>query len=504
MGHDTEGTEKPDKVAFNLMMWLRHFTDFDGLTPEEAYAYVFEAYDPGKSPITFKEDVAPGLIENIGLYRDGVAFLGLLKAQQPLKLTQKGNLPVASCRKLVEMNVVGSEADWFATGRARREQDCHRVHLINILCQMAGLTRKVRGNLRLTKHADSYLVGNRSLEIYKRLFLAYVTRFNWGYEDLYPEAGSIQAGSGFSIYLVSKYGDEPAEIGLYADKFAAAFPFVIDRFPGNSFQSPQEQFVRCYYLRTFERFLCRFGLVDARVDETGEDGAATIVKSDLFDNLMLLSRGPDRKASPARPGERKSRSGQVYQFKITLRGIKPSIWRRIQVPSTYTFWDLHVAIQDAMGWRDCHLHEFVIQDLESGREVALGIRDSEFLDFRPMLVGWQHKISHWFSSEMRKALYAYDFGDGWEHDIRLERILPRDPEVEYPKCLDGERACPPEDVGGPWGYHHFLKVLADPSDPEHQEALDWLGGEFDPAHFDLGEVRFDNPRERLKSLGELP
>ncbi len=130
----------------------------------------------------------------------------------------------------------------------------------------------------------------------------------------------------------------------------------------------------------------------------------------------------------------KKKFDQVYQFKITLRDIKPPIWRRIQVPETYTFWDLHVAIQDAMGWSDYHLHEFEMVNSSTDLKVNIGIPDEDF--GREILPGWKQKIADYFSVENRSADYTYDFGDNWEHIIKLEKILPRDKNVDYPICID--------------------------------------------------------------------
>ena len=187
---------------------------------------------------------------------------------------------------------------------------------------------------------------------------------------------------------------------------------------------------------------------------------------------------------------------QAYQFKITLKDIKPSIWRRIQVRETYTFWGLHVAIQDAMGWQDYHLHAFELLDPIMKMKVTIGIRegplDAEFLP------GVQLRIADYFSMENRLAKYEYDFGDGWVHEIRLEQILPRKEGVDYPICIAGKRACPPEDCGGVWGYESLLEAIRDESHEEHERMLEWLGGEFDPEYFDPDEVSIDDADARLK------
>lgn len=176
----------------------------------------------------------------------------------------------------------------------------------------------------------------------------------------------------------------------------------------------------------------------------------------------------------------------VYQFKITLEGIRPAIWRRIQIPDTYTFGDFHCAIQQAMGWEECHLHQFMIKNPKTGEEER--IASADVLEDDCVVEEEENLISSYFSLENKRALYEYDFGDGWEHKILLEKILPLDPDKTYPICLAGERACPPEDCGGIWGYENILEVLSDPNHPNREERLEWIGGDFDPEAFDPESV----------------
>ena len=188
---------------------------------------------------------------------------------------------------------------------------------------------------------------------------------------------------------------------------------------------------------------------------------------------------------------------QVYQFKITLKDIRPPIWRRIQVPEIYSFWDLYVGIQDAMGWLDYHLHEFEMVNSSTGIKRIIGIPGDE--DFgREILPGWEQKIADCFSMQNRLANYTYDFGDDWEHIIKLEKILPRDKNISYPVCIDGKRASPPEDCGGIWGYENFLEIINNPTHEEYAETIEWAGGKFDSEHFDAKKIEFDNPDKRRK------
>lgn len=190
------------------------------------------------------------------------------------------------------------------------------------------------------------------------------------------------------------------------------------------------------------------------------------------------------------------RVGYVHQFLIILANTEPLVWRRIQVPEDYSFWDLHVAIQDAMGWLDYHLHEFTASDLRRGTVLRLGIPDDEFPNERPCLPDWQVAISEHFDERAPPALYLYDFGDDWRHAIIYEGMQSADATVSYPRCIAGARACPPEDCSGVNGFAELLVALADASHPEHAEIRQWVGKDYDPAVFDPGGAHFDNPRER--------
>jgi len=170
---------------------------------------------------------------------------------------------------------------------------------------------------------------------------------------------------------------------------------------------------------------------------------------------------------------------KIYQLKITLRDMRPSIWRRVQVRSDVTLAKLHRIVQTAMGWYDSHLHQFIVGDTYYG---VPSIDDlSEVEDER------KKRLGQLLSKPQRRITYEYDFGDGWEHEILLEKILPPEPGVRYPRCIGGARACPPEDCGGTGGYENFLAAIRDPGHEEHEEMLEWIGGEFDPEEFDLDE-----------------
>jgi hypothetical protein len=177
-----------------------------------------------------------------------------------------------------------------------------------------------------------------------------------------------------------------------------------------------------------------------------------------------------------------TKSTKIYQLKIVLQGSKPPIWRRVLVKSNITLDVLHEMIQAVMGWYNVHLHQFdVYGTFYSSPAFQLEETEDES----------RIKLDRVLTQPRDKFTYEYDFGDGWEHQIVLEKILPVEPRTLYPVCIKGKRNCPPEDIGGIWSYQHFLAVLQDPNHPQHAESLEqleWIGGDFDPEEFDLTEI----------------
>jgi hypothetical protein len=179
-------------------------------------------------------------------------------------------------------------------------------------------------------------------------------------------------------------------------------------------------------------------------------------------------------------GRRVGAKTRVFQLKIQLREVRPPVWRRVLVPGEMTLAELHEVMQTAMGWSNSHLHEFEVEG------VQYGVPDSDWgLDE----VADESRVKLFrVAREDARLRYAYDFGDGWQHDITVEKVLSPQPGTRYPCCIAGRRACPPEDVGGPWGYQDFLAAVEDPGHDEHEHWVEWVGGGFDPAEFDLAAV----------------
>jgi hypothetical protein len=167
---------------------------------------------------------------------------------------------------------------------------------------------------------------------------------------------------------------------------------------------------------------------------------------------------------------------RIFQLKIQLREVRPPVWRRVLVPGEVDLGELHAVLQTAMGWSNSHLHEFEVDD------DRYGVPDPDWGE----RVADESKVRLFrVAREGSRLRYLYDFGDGWEHDVTVEKVLDPQPGTRYPCCVGGRRACPPEDVGGPPGYEQFLAAVGDPGHAEHEYWTEWTGGDFDPAAFDV-------------------
>ena len=204
---------------------------------------------------------------------------------------------------------------------------------------------------------------------------------------------------------------------------------------------------------------------------------------------------------------------RIHVLRIQLRNTKPPVWRKVAVPSDITLGLLHDVIQIAMGWEDCHLHQFILRNAgprPSVDAIRLAIDQGNLTGvFLAQMRG--ERVFVPMSNEFgdldmdgededtvtldevcptvkSKIVYEYDFGDGWEHGIEVQKIIEPKKGVAYPVCMSGKLACPPDDCGGVWGYYDMLAAIADPKHEEHEEIVEWLGDDFDPERFDIDEV----------------
>lgn len=221
------------------------------------------------------------------------------------------------------------------------------------------------------------------------------------------------------------------------------------------------------------------------VPETARDKSSNLLEGmtgqldRAIDDLAnrLLQEAPKPGAAPA--------GGGIYQLKVSLKGAKPPIWRRILVPAGTELDDLHCIIQAAMGWEGCHLHQF-----KQGNTFYQPDPEDDFMGFGGFETEDSDgvRVGDLLRKEKQKIVYEYDFGDSWQHEILFEKIVAPDEGRTYPVCIKGMRACPPEDCGGLWGYYNLLEILDDPKCDEYEQMLGWVGGKIDPEAFDLEEA----------------
>ncbi|HEX9731272.1 MAG TPA: plasmid pRiA4b ORF-3 family protein [Thermoanaerobaculia bacterium] len=190
---------------------------------------------------------------------------------------------------------------------------------------------------------------------------------------------------------------------------------------------------------------------------------------------------------------------EILVFHVRLEEIFPAIWRRLELRREWTFWNLHCAIQDAMPWEDRHLHEF--QFPAGDDDARIGIPNDDYPGEEKVLPSWETPLREWFVATSNQCRYHYDFGDDWIHTVTLESRRPAEPGGRYPRCTAGERRCPPEDVGGPFGYQHFLEAMLDPGHEDHAQFRDWIGMDWDPERFSPDEVTFSVASRRLRRAG---
>ena len=173
----------------------------------------------------------------------------------------------------------------------------------------------------------------------------------------------------------------------------------------------------------------------------------------------------------------------IYQMKVLLAYSKPPIWRRLHVDGSSSLSQLHWFIQISMGWTNSHLHQFIID--REYYSVPHPFDDGLDLDNHDSN---QYSLEQLITTEGDKFVYEYDFGDSWTHLIEVEKIFQSEDDSFYPKCVKGRMACPPEDVGGIYGYYNFVEALNDKKHPEHEMYMDWYGDSFDTKAFDINEV----------------
>lgn len=374
------------------------------------------------------------LIETVG---DGVA------------LTAAGYLrPAMVTEAMIEL---GWTEQWI--GKQNREDQTLPVLSLRESAQRAGLLRKVKGRLLVTKNG-------------KRLAQDPVDLW-WHVVRHLPDAedqGQRQLGV---LYLLQVAAGRPEDIPL----LAAGWDILGWRRSNGGRLTENDTRYASYEVRGN---LQRLGVLPR--PEYGVEPRPPGPAAVRAARAALVGR-----EAPAPAAAATVEPAAGVQLKITLSGTQPPIWRRIEVPADYSLVQLDAVIQIAMGWDNSHLHRFEIGGVTYSYQLEEDPwSDQQFGDEFGRTVGEATR-------RRRKFHYEYDFGDGWRHEIQIEKRT-RDQPVSGPRLLDGARACPPEDCGGVWGYANLVEAVGDPKHPEHEDLLDWVGGSFDPAVFDREQV----------------
>jgi hypothetical protein len=369
----------------------------------------------------------------------------LARVGDGLRLTQAGRLPPAVVEEV--MRALGWDAGWI--GKMNREDQTYPVQELRELARRMGLLRTRRGVLLPTA------VGRRLAEDPAGLW--------WHLADRLPPARTEVERLAGVLFLLAVAAGRARPHALVAEGLSVLG--LVDAATGR----PPDEMDAVGLARDTWGVFRQLGLLPRRSRDDASPGPAAV----QFARAAL--RGRDTAGQPVAPPPRLAgRGGEAVELTVVLRDTEPVVWRRIVVPTSLTLRQLHAVLQTAMGWEDYHLHLFDVRGVLYGDVEEF---PGEIGDEETFTVGDAAAVAGTWR-------YQYDFGDGWDQDIRVGQRLAS-VGLGTPHCVDGARACPPEDCGGAPGYEHLLAVLADPADPEHAELLEWVGGEFDPDAFDV-------------------
>lgn len=399
-----------------------------------------------------------------GQIRSFLAWLG-----EGRKLTQTGRIGLADARYLVEFLGTGDRIDPEIGGRVFKTKSSEELPYLTKIVEWAKAARLVRVTgtrlVPVKKNAD---LADRPLDLVLAMLAAY------------PKLGK-------SLFPRNMW--RPSIVG---DEFTHISGELLTVLLGVSGPCPLTTLSDTAYDEIAARYVLN-GLTDRQHDSLRRTIAVdvTIAMSALHIlGVVVLDRGADH--DPAEDSAELTALGRyairrvrgmaqagdpVLQVRMTLMDVDdPPVWRQVLIPAAYPLDRVHAVIQAAMGWQNCHMHAFRLGD------VSYGLPDPDdvlgFLDERKSRLGD-------LAATADRIEYEYDFGDSWEHELVIEARTVAQDEGIYPACVAGEGACPPEDCGGSYGFEEFKELLAGPPSAEREEMLQWAGGDYDPARFNL-------------------
>ncbi len=474
--------------------------------PEHFEALVRAQLSDATGPLFLADDLAEREVSDSRTLTNTRRFLVALREEGHVKATKKlGNLSRSfSTRIWREFERPTRLRAEDLVGRAYVDEvDVRALYHLRVVLQQSGLVRKYRGSFHITKNAERLLDRELFGELYRTVFLGWFDKTNIALTDGMPEDSSMQYHLPFTLWALRN----KAHDWKTTDQLAACLPHDDElweavrrdwarRFSGAS--STYDELNWALEHRIL-RPLVDFGLLECDpVTQVRWDEAVRWRVTPLFDRFMTFDFSDiteraaaggtafDESVNPhdeAAAEARAIHADHVVTLKITLRGTKPPVWRRVEVPASYDLEQVHRVLNAAMGWFDYHLHEF---DIEGRR---YGVPDTDWspegdstIPEETVILGDLSRVG------VRTFTYRYDFGDDWTHTVAVESVARAEPDVFYPRCTDGRRAAVPEDCGGVHGFSEFLDVMAQREHPEHDELESWYGSEYDPVEFSAEEV----------------
>ncbi len=460
--------------------------------------------------VRLREDLTSDELQESLLLTNARLLLAKLKDGDQ-RATAKGNLNREFVRAMAaDMRMPERYREWQPYIKVTREADVWPLETLRVVLQVAGLVRKYKGAFRITRRGLDLSSDEAAGGLYAHVFRSFFGTFNLAYLDNMEEDLWLQATFPYSLWMIGRLTESWTDIRTLWDLIAA------DTSPGRQARDHalREAGAASYLLdppvwrfdTRIVRPLMDFGLLEGRENpEKAGDvprrrvQVEQVRKTPLFDRLvsfglgeMTAPRGVGRTGGQSAKGGLVSGS-KVARLKVTLKGVRPPIWRRIEIPTSFTFRELSDVIVAALGWSNSHLHEFEIGRRGYPGQRSIGM--TEELDevdrfFGPPLEDDHQVVLADVLKAKGRMTYSHDFGDNWEFEVLVEAILHAGEDTIYPRVTAGRRSAPPEDCGGVWGYEELVAALgrtgggAEDED-EHVQWLRECHPYFSPEEFDL-------------------
>ncbi|MEO6550513.1 MAG: hypothetical protein ABIN94_21080 [Ferruginibacter sp.] len=260
--------------------------EFLGLSPNGMHALIYDTLEEG-SPIQFRDNITDDIFDQVPLFRLLEEYLKILQREKQIKLTPLGALPRKVVIELYEKRFITHDIIESGIAKINREHDCMSVLSARLTAEIAGLVRKANGKLTLTKNTTKLLKENNRNQLFKKFLQAFTDKFLWSYNDGYAEQPVAQLGWAFSAFMLYKLGGETRQADFYASRYLKAFPTFISFFK-ESYSTPEDQFIRCYTLRTFDRFMVWFGLVTLEIEGKYNLEGGKVTGTGLLEKLFTF------------------------------------------------------------------------------------------------------------------------------------------------------------------------------------------------------------------------